>query len=385
MDILYADDAVVVVVKPRGVLSEDSGEDSLPARLRPTYGTLFPVHRLDRVVGGVMVFARTKAAAAALSRAVQEGQMHKEYAAVLEGVPENPAGELRDLLFKDARQGKSFVVSTPRRGAREAVLRYETERSVSDGAHTLTRVKILLQTGRSHQIRVQFASRGTPLVGDGKYGSRIKAAGVALFAVCLGFPHPKTGKRLTFNAPPPREYPWLLTDFAKYEVERKLLIAYPDIAFLQRQTGCRTLAIRQDYLLAPKGETHRVRRVQEGECVTYVETKKHRINGMRAIEEEQRIEEAAYLALLKSRDPARRSIEKTRYTLPFAGHLLEIDIYPFWQDRAVLEVELADEGESFSLPPYVTVIADVSEDARYKNVNLALQIPNDDIFRGQGS
>lgn len=165
MKILYTDKEIVVAVKPYGVLSEDGGEGSMPALLAPYVGKVFPVHRLDRVVGGVMVYARTKSAAATLSRAVSERKLKKEYIAVLEGAPSAPCGELRDLLFKDARQNKSFVVDTPRRGAREAVLTYRTLDTVQVEGKTLTRVSVLLDTGRSHQIRVQFASRGTPLVG----------------------------------------------------------------------------------------------------------------------------------------------------------------------------------------------------------------------------
>ncbi len=378
MEILYSDREIAVVVKPRGVLSEDAGEGSLPAQLFDTLGTLYAVHRLDRVVGGVMVYARTKAAAAALSRAVCENRLQKEYTAVLEGIPEKEAGELRDLLFKDSKQNKSFVVSTPRRGAREAVLHYEALGYATAEGKALTRVRILLETGRSHQIRVQFASRQTPLVGDGKYGARVKAAAPALFATGLAFPHPKTGKEMSFAAPVPTDFPWSLFG-AALEIEHKYLIAMPDIAALEKIKGCRRLSMVQTYLLAPAGETHRVRRVLEGDTVTYIETRKRRVSALSAQESERIIDEAEYAALLESADPHSSPIEKVRYCLPFAAHTVEVDVYPFWQDRAIAEVEVESEGEAVTLPPYLRVLLEVSADQRYKNVNLAKLVPNDDI------
>ncbi len=378
MEVLYADNAVVVVVKPRGVLSEDAGEGSLPALLAPRYGTVFPVHRLDRVVGGVMVYARTKAAAATLSRAVTENRLKKEYTAVLEGSPSAETGELRDLLFKDSKQNKSFVVGSPRRGAREAVLTYQTLGQTTHEGKTLTRVSVLLETGRSHQIRVQFASRKTPLVGDGKYGARIKAVAPALFATGLSFPHPKTGKVLSFAAPTPTDFPWSLFT-AGYEIEHKYLIAMPDIAVLEGQPHCRRLSMVQTYLLAPAGETHRVRRVTEGETVTYIETRKRRVSALSAEESERTVSEAEYTALLTHADPTGQPIEKVRYAVPHGKHTVEIDVYPFWQDRAIAEVEVASEGETVTLPPFLHVLREVTEDKRYKNVNLAKIVPNDDI------
>ncbi len=381
VEILYSDKEIVVAVKPCGVLSEDGGEGAMPSLLSPLFGKVFPVHRLDRAVGGVMVYARTKAAAAVLSRAVAERALKKEYAAVLEGVPSAPEGELRDLLFKDARQNKSFVVDTPRRGAREAVLTYSTTGTASVEGKTFTRVSVMLETGRSHQIRVQFASRGTPLVGDGKYGARTKAKGPALFAVGLGFQHPKTGKPMSFSAPVPTDFPWSIFDALKYEIEHKYLIAMPDADMLSRLPDCRILSITQTYLTAPRGETHRVRRVLEGARVSYFETRKRRVNALRAQEAEREITEATYVALLENKDPARRPIEKVRYCVPHGGHTVEIDLYPFWQDRAIAEIEVEGEGERVTLPPFVKVLCEVTDDARYKNVNLAGSVPNDDISR----
>lgn len=381
MEVLYADDAVLVVVKPRGVLSQEAGDDSLPSLLKPTYGTLYPVHRLDRAVGGVMVYARQRSAAAALSRAVAAQELKKEYLAVLEGVPAAPSGELCDLLFKDSRQNKSFVVKTPRRGAREAVLTYQTANTATVEGKPLTLVSILLKTGRSHQIRVQFSSRKTPLVGDGKYGARIKAPAPALFAKGLSFPHPKTGKVLHFSAPAPADFPWSLFTPDKHEIEHKYLIVMPDIAALLKTPHCRKLSITQTYLLAAAGETHRVRKITEGETVTYTETRKRRINDLHAMEAEQEISAAEYEERLTLKDPTRAPVEKVRYCLPYGTHTLEIDVYPFWQDRAVLEIEVASEAETVTLPPFVRVLLEVTGDKRYKNVNLAKNVPNDDISR----
>lgn len=379
VDILYQDSDIAVVVKPRGLLSEVGGEGSLPAALADTLGTLYPVHRLDRVVGGVMVYARNKKAAAVLSQAVAENRLEKGYLAVCEGVPAAPEARLCDLLFKDSRQNKSFVVSTPRRGAREAVLFYKTEGVAAFEGQPLARLRVTLETGRSHQIRVQLASRALPLVGDGKYGARVKAKGPALFAAALAFPHPKTGRVMRFEASPPDEFPWSLFD-ASLEIEHKYLVKMPDLAWLSSRPSCRILSMVQTYLSGAAAETHRVRRISEGACVTYVETRKRRVNDLCAVEEEKTLTREAYETLLACADPTRRPIEKTRYQWPFEGHLMELDVYPFWQDRAILEIEVKSEGEALVLPPELSVVAEVTADKRYKNVNLAKAVPNDDIL-----
>ena len=379
MDILYSDREIVVVLKPAGVLSEDAGEGSMVALLAPDFGRVLPVHRLDRVVGGVMVYARTKEAAAALSRAVAARDLKKEYVAVLEGVPNAPEGELRDLLFKDQRQNKSFVVDTPRRGAREAVLTYRATGTATYEGKSYTRVSISLETGRSHQIRVQFSSRGTPLVGDGKYGSRTKAKCPALFASGLAFKHPTTGEELVFTAEPAADFPWSLFAAPTYEIEHKYLIKMPDTDALAHLPDCRILSITQTYLLAPKGETRRVRRVAEGERVRFVETRKRRVTALRAVEDEHEITEAAYGELLQLANPLAHPIEKTRYRVPYAGHVVEIDVYPFWQDRAIAEIEVESEEEAVALPDLIKVIREVTADVRYKNANLAVSVPYEDI------
>lgn len=380
MEILYQDRDIVVVVKPRGVLSEEKeGEETVPALLYPMVGRVFAVHRLDRPVGGVMVYARTKKAAAALSAAVQQGTLKKTYTAVVTGTPESLTGEWRDLLYHDARQNKTFVVNSTRKGAKEAVLRYAVLENKSANGVDFSRISVELLTGRSHQIRVQFGSRNLPLVGDGKYGSRVKAPFLALAATALSFPHPASGKMMHFAAPVPDDFPWNLFGSSQYEIERKFLIAYPDESVLRAAEGCRVKSMVQTYLTAPEGETRRVRAVREGDTVRYVQTVKKRITMLRAVEEENDLTETEYNAALVGADPTRRPIEKTRFCIPFGGKTLEIDLYDFWQDRATLEVELEREDEPFDLPSYIKILREVTDDKRYKNVNLARELPNDPL------
>ena len=179
MTILYSDSGLVACIKPVGLDSEAE----LPAALKEQLGgEIFPIHRLDKNVGGVMVFARTKSAAAALSKAVQDGQMVKEYVAMVHGTPpEN--GDWTDFLFKDSRKNKVFVVKKERKGVKSARLEFNR---LTAGKTSL--VHIRLHTGRSHQIRVQFSSRGFPLVGDHKYGSRDEATAPMLFSCRITLP-----------------------------------------------------------------------------------------------------------------------------------------------------------------------------------------------------
>lgn len=191
MTLLYTDDDIAVCVKPTGIDSEHE----LPLRLRETLGgEIFTVHRLDKNVGGVMVYARTKASAAALSTAIQNGSMIKEYTALVHGTPPE-SGDWTDLLFKDSSKNKVFVVRRERRGVKQARLEYVRLR---DG--NISSVHIRLHTGRSHQIRVQFASRGFPLVGDRKYGARDGETLPRLFSSRLTFPH--HGQTVVFEAAP---------------------------------------------------------------------------------------------------------------------------------------------------------------------------------------
>ena len=177
MEILYSDKEIAVCVKPVGL----DAEAEVPAALKEALGgDIFPLHRLDKNVGGVMVYARTKSAAAALSKAIQNGDMVKEYVAKVHGTPPE-SGILTDLLFKDSRKNKVFVVKKARSGVKEAKLQY---RHLEDGL-----VHVRLFTGRSHQIRVQFSSRGFPLIGDHKYGSRAPETAPMLFSCRVTFPY----------------------------------------------------------------------------------------------------------------------------------------------------------------------------------------------------
>ena len=180
MEILYSDKGIVVCVKPVGMDSEHE----LPADLVEALGgEIYPIHRLDKNVGGVMVYARTKQSAATLSKAVQEGTMVKEYVAMVHGTPPE-SGDWTDLLWKDSGKNKVFVVKRERKGVKKA--RLEFQRLV-EGDNSLVRIR--LHTGRSHQIRVQFASRGYPLVGDHKYGARDDSTAPMLFSCRLTFPY----------------------------------------------------------------------------------------------------------------------------------------------------------------------------------------------------
>ena len=175
MEVLYTYRDLYVIVKPVGMDSEHE----VPAALE---GQVFPIHRLDLNVGGVMVYARTKQAAAALSKAVQEGAMVKEYVAMVHGTPPE-AGDWEDLLWKDSKKNKVFVVKRQRGGVKKARLEFKR---LSSGEESLVRIR--LHTGRSHQIRVQFSSRGFPLVGDHKYGSRSEKTEPMLFSCRITFP-----------------------------------------------------------------------------------------------------------------------------------------------------------------------------------------------------
>ena len=191
MEILYSDKAIVVCIKPVGLDSELE----VPAELKKALGgEIFPLHRLDKNVGGLMVYARAKTAAAALSKAIQEGNMVKEYVALVHGTPPE-SGDWEDLLWKDSKKNKVFVVKRMRGGVKQARLEFVR---LTEGTDSLVRIR--LHTGRSHQIRVQFASRGFPLVGDHKYGARDSSPAPMLFSSKLAFPY--CGETLQFEAKP---------------------------------------------------------------------------------------------------------------------------------------------------------------------------------------
>ena len=180
MKFLYWDADLAVCIKPVGLDSEHELPAAITAELG---GEVYPIHRLDQNVGGVMVFARSKIAAAALSKAVQEGTMVKEYVALVHGTPPE-SDDWTDFLFKDSRKNKVFVVKKERKGIKQARLEYKR---LTECDPSLVRIR--LYTGRSHQIRVQFSSRGFPLVGDHKYGSRDSSTAPMLFSCCLSFPY----------------------------------------------------------------------------------------------------------------------------------------------------------------------------------------------------
>ena len=207
MELIYQDDDVLVCVKPAGVLSTDEpgGVPELARQaLGDTNADVRTVHRLDAVVSGLMVLARNAASASELSRQIREQSFGKEYLAVVHGRPEEDAGTYVDLLLRDKRERKTYVVKEGAKGVQEAILDYQVLNSNGD----LTRVAIQLRTGRTHQIRCQFSSRGLPLVGDRKYSLNEDGCSIALWSHKIAFEHPRTCKRMEFRLPPPQDYPW---------------------------------------------------------------------------------------------------------------------------------------------------------------------------------
>lgn len=180
MEIIYYDNNIIVCIKPVGLDSEKAVPEELKKELP---GEIYTLHRLDLNVGGVMVYARNKKTAAELSRAIQNGEMIKEYIAEVHGIPPEK-GDWEDLLWKDSRKNKVFIVDRERKGVKKARLEFAR---LTKGE--TSQVHIRLHTGRSHQIRVQFASRGFPLAGDHKYGSRDKANIPMLFSCKITFPY----------------------------------------------------------------------------------------------------------------------------------------------------------------------------------------------------
>ena len=205
INILYSDPSIVVCHKPAGVLSEGDAKDSLPRILQEqlskdgkSHCTIFPVHRLDRETEGIMVFARTQKAAASLSRAITEQQLKKEYLAIVCGIPEKTSASLSDLLFFDRTRNKSFVVTRERKGVKKASLDY----TVLECRPPYSLLHVRLHTGRTHQIRVQFAWRKLPLRGDRKYGAPVENCPLMLCAYRLRFPHPDTNEIMDFTTTP---------------------------------------------------------------------------------------------------------------------------------------------------------------------------------------
>ena len=207
MDFLYLDDLIAVCVKPARVLSTDE-PGGMPELVRDALGDpgadVRTVHRLDRVVSGLMVLARSAAAASELSRQIRDDQFGKEYLAVIHGCPDSPAGRLTDLLLRNKQERKTYIVQEPAKGVQEAILDYQ----VLNKTDKLSRVQIRLITGRTHQIRAQFSGRGMPLVGDRKYATLDDPCEIALWSYRLSFSHPVTGQAMEFTLEPPEIYPW---------------------------------------------------------------------------------------------------------------------------------------------------------------------------------
>lgn len=209
MDIIYLDEDILICDKPVRVLSTDE-PGGVPELARQALGNpgaeIRTVHRLDRVVSGLMVLARSTEAASELSRQIRDREFDKEYVAVVHGRPDEDSGIYRDLLLRNKPERKTYVVQEMAKGVQEAILDYQVLGTVDD----LTKVAIQLQTGRTHQIRAQFSSRNLPLVGDRKYSLLEDECEIALWSHCLVFRHPRTGEFMEFIKEPPAIFPWNL-------------------------------------------------------------------------------------------------------------------------------------------------------------------------------
>ena len=207
MDLMHVDRDIVVCIKPPRVLSTDD-PGGLPDLVREALGdpnaNIRTVPRLDRVVSGLMVLARTNKSASELSRQIREGEFEKEYLAVLHGIPDQQRATLQDLLLRNKAEKKTYVVTQPGKDVQEAILNYEVLTKKGE----LSKVRIELVTGRTHQIRAQFSGRGLPLVGDRKYSLFEDDCEIALWSHRIAFNHPYTGKRMEFVQEPPAVYPW---------------------------------------------------------------------------------------------------------------------------------------------------------------------------------
>ena len=220
LHIVFEDKYLLLCVKPVGVLSEDSESGaSMPRLLCAHYSALrqpnyiATVHRLDKITGGLMIFSRRREVTGKLIAAVAAHQVEKEDLAVLRGHREEKEAELTDLLFRDAAKNKSYVVKRMRKGVREAKLSYRVLAETEE----LTLVRVRLHTGRTHQIRVQFASRGLPLLGDIRYGSKDPKCTASLWSYRLALTHPLTGEKIDVCQPPPAQYPWNLFSCAELQ------------------------------------------------------------------------------------------------------------------------------------------------------------------------
>ncbi|MGN0468488.1 MAG: RluA family pseudouridine synthase [Acutalibacteraceae bacterium] len=209
MQIIFEDNEIVVCTKDAGIISEKgNGEEKSMVLLleNACSAEIYPVHRLDKNVGGLMVYAKTKSAAASLSAQISKHTFEKEYFAALHGKLEIKSGELCDLLYKDRRTNKTYVVKRQRAGVKQAKLTYEVVGEIVYNENTCDVVRVKLQTGRSHQIRVQFASRKHPIIGDRRYGAKDKNNRIELWSCSLKFVHPSSGEKMNFFENAPEEY-----------------------------------------------------------------------------------------------------------------------------------------------------------------------------------
>ncbi|MEB5685135.1 RluA family pseudouridine synthase [Mammaliicoccus lentus] len=217
INVLYEDNHLLIVEKPVNIaVQEDASKDMdllnmLKSYIKEKYNKpgdvyLGLVHRLDRPVGGVMVFARTSKAASRLSNELRKQQIYRKYKAIIRGTLPNKQGELVDYLYKDRKKNLVSVVSSKNKGGKKAILEYK----VLSKKDNLSMLEVELKTGRSHQIRVQLANQGTPLYGDQKYGEHVNKHGqqIALWASSLSVKHPTKDEMITVESEPPKEYPW---------------------------------------------------------------------------------------------------------------------------------------------------------------------------------
>lgn len=211
MELIYKDNCIAIGIKPAGVLSTDE-EGGMPSLVREALcdknACVRTVHRLDRVVSGLMVLARSAECASELSKQIRDGGFDKSYLAVIHGVPEEKQGRMTDLILRSKSERKTYVVTERAKDVQEAILDYE----VLGEKEGLSLVKIKLITGRTHQIRCQFSSRGLPLVGDRKYSTLEDNCNIALWSHEISFTHPETGEKMLFKELPPNEYPWTMFD-----------------------------------------------------------------------------------------------------------------------------------------------------------------------------
>ena len=204
--LIYCDDSLLICEKPIRVPSESPG---LPDLIREQEGyPVFPVHRLDQTTGGVCVLARSSSVCTEMQRLFQLDQVIKEYLAVVSGTPDTDSGLFYDLLYHDQRTNKTFVVDKMRKGVKDASCEWSVLETVDSPDGRISLVRIRLHSGRTHQIRIQFASRKMPLVGDRRYGSRIRASVPALWSARICFPHPLSDQTIDVSSRPPDGFPW---------------------------------------------------------------------------------------------------------------------------------------------------------------------------------